>query len=98
MLKAWNLRRATGIGVTAGLAALILWPIYAAYQDKVLWPFLAVLAIAAFCGISILLITGADMLLRRRGSSMRPVRAFDIVLGIALAVPSLIQLDALLPL
>ncbi len=36
------------------------------------------------------------MVLHRRGQSLRPVRAFDIVLGSALAVPSLIHLNWLL--
>ena len=59
------------------------------------WPFSATLAVAAFCGLSILLITILDMLFRKRGESLRPVRAFDIAIGIALAVPSLVQLSAL---
>jgi drug/metabolite transporter (DMT)-like permease len=98
MLSAWTISRATGVGVTAGVAALILWPVYAAYQERVLWAFIATLAVAAFCGVSILAITAADMLLRQRGERLRPVRAFDLVIGLALAVPSLIQLQALLPL
>ena len=60
------------------------------------WPFAAALAIAAFCGLSILLITIFDMLFHKRGESLRPVRAFDIAIGVVLAVPSLIQLSALL--
>ena len=59
------------------------------------WPFAAALAIAAFCGLSILMITIFDMLFHKRGESLRPVRAFDIAIGVALAVPSLIQLSAL---
>jgi drug/metabolite transporter (DMT)-like permease len=98
ILQAWTIRRATGIGVTAGIAALILWPVYAAYQERVLWAFVAALAVAAFCGLSILFITAVDMLLRRRSESLRPVRAFDVVLGLGLALPSLIQLRALLSL
>jgi hypothetical protein len=97
MLSAWTISRATGVGITAGITALILWPIYAAYQERVLWAFIVTLAIAAFCGVSILAITAADMLLRRRGERLRPVRAFDLVIGLALTVPSLIQLQALLP-
>ena len=97
MLNAWTIRRATGIGVIAGLAALILWPIYAAYQEAIFWIFVAALAVAAFCGLSILLITSADMILRRRGDRLRPVRAFDIALGVLLAGPSLVQLNTLLP-
>jgi drug/metabolite transporter (DMT)-like permease len=96
MLSWWTIGRAIGIGVSAGLAALVLWPLYAAYQERVVWPFAAALAVAALCGLSILLITGVDMLFHKRGKSLRPVRAFDIVIGIALAVPSLIQLSALL--
>ncbi len=96
MLSAWTIPRATGIGVTAGLAALLLWPVYAAYQERALWAFIAALGVAALCGLSILLITAGDMVLHRRGRSMRPVRAFDVLLGLLLAVPSLIQLEALL--
>ena len=61
-----------------------------------MWLFAAVLAVAAFCGLSVLLITIFDMLFHKRGESLRPVRAFDIAIGIALAVPSLIQLSALI--
>jgi hypothetical protein len=96
MLRWWTIGRATGVGVTAGLVALILWPIYAAYQERVLWVFLASLAAAAACGVSILLISVTDAVLNRRGRRLRPIRAFDIALGLLLAVPSLLQLEALL--
>ena len=33
MLRRWTIQRATGIGVSAGLIALILWPLYAAWQE-----------------------------------------------------------------
>jgi hypothetical protein len=94
--RLWTIRRATGIGIMAGLAAFVLWPIYAAYQERVLWAFIAALGVAAFCGVSILLMTLADLALRQRGSSVRPVRAFDMLVGLLLAVPSLLELDALL--
>lgn len=97
MLKAWTIGRATGIGLTAGLLALVLWPVYAAYQERVLWPFLACLGVAAVCGFSILLMTGLDILLRKRGQRVRPVRAFDVVIGLGLSIPALLQLNALLP-
>ena len=92
----WDIRRATGIGVVAGLAALILWPLYAAYQEPVLWPFLAALAVTAFCGLSLLILTLKDMVTRTRGRLMQRIRIFDIILGLLLAVPSLVQLEALL--
>ena len=96
ILSFWDIRRATGIGVLAGLAALILWPLYAAYQQAVLWPFIAALAVTAFCGLSLLILTFKDMYRRTRGRLMQRIRIFDIVLGLLLAVPSLAQLDALL--
>lgn len=96
MLRWWTIGRATGVGVTAGLAALILWPIYAAWQERVLWAFLVSLWVAAACGVSILLISLADAVLNPRGRSLRPIRAFDIALGLLLAVPSLLQLQAML--
>ena len=98
MLGWWTIGRATGIGAAAGLLALILWPLYASLQEKVLVPFVVTLAVAAFCGLSILAITVFDVLTRQRGESIRQVRTFDVVLGIALSVPTLIQLSALLEL
>lgn len=96
MLKWWTIGRATGIGTAAGLLALLLWPLYASFQDAVLLPFVVCLAVAAFCGLSILAITAGDILTHSRGESLRPVRAFDIILGVLLSVPTLIQLNALL--
>ena len=43
---------------------------------------------------SILLITAFDMLFhRRRGRRIRPVRAFDVLLGVALVALSLLQIE-----
>lgn len=96
MLRWWTIGRAMGIGVVAGLIALVLWPVYAAWQERVFWAFIACLAVAAVCGISILVMTVVDMLLRRRSRSVRPIRAFDVAVGLLLAGPSLVQIDALL--
>lgn len=97
MLKFWTIGRATGVGGTAGLAALLLWPVYAAYQEAVRLPYMIALGLAAFCGLSILCITALDLALhRRRGSAIRPVRAFDIALALLLAIHSLMVLHSLL--
>jgi drug/metabolite transporter (DMT)-like permease len=97
VLSGWTIGRATGVGISAGLAAVLLWPLYAVYQDAVLAPFLLMLCLAALCGLSILWITLLDLLThRRRGSRLRPVRAFDLAVALLLAVPSLLQLQALL--
>ena len=98
MLGWWTIGRATGAGVTAGVAALILWPLYAAWQEPLLWPFIAVLAVTAFCGVSIFLITLKDIYRRSRGTIMHRIRIFDITLGLLLMVPSLLQLNSLLEL
>ncbi len=49
----------------------------------------ALLALTAFCGASVLWITAFDMRARGTSGRMRPVRTFDIAIGLALLVPSL---------
>jgi succinate dehydrogenase/fumarate reductase cytochrome b subunit len=95
MTNIWTISRATGFGVTAGLIALLIWPVYAALQERVVWAFVAALAFAAFCGVSIVLMTLRDMYRRRRGAVMQRIRIFDVLLGLVLAVPSLLQLEAM---
>jgi hypothetical protein len=96
MLGWWTIGRATGTGITAGLLSVILWPVFASWPEALLWPFVAALAVTAFCGLSILLITLKDIYTRSRGTLMHRIRIFDIVLGLLLAGPSLLQLEALL--
>jgi hypothetical protein len=96
MLRWWTIGRATGIGVSAGLVAVMMWPLYAAWPEPLLWPFFVVLAVTAFCGASILLLTLKDIYHRSRGAIMHRIRIFDLALGLLLAVPSLIQLNSLL--
>ena len=93
MLGWWTLSRASGIGVTAGLVALLLWPFYRRYGGPLEWPFAVLAGLAGLCGLSLLVITAIDMLRRRRGSRIRPVRGFDIVLGVGLAALGLLALQ-----
>jgi Na+/glutamate symporter len=87
------LPRLSGAGATAGLVALLIWPFHAAYLETLLWPLLASALVAGVCGLCVLLATVWDMLFhRRRGQRIRPVRAFDIVLAVALIALSLAQL------
>lgn len=98
MLKSWTIGRATGTGIVAGLAALMLWPAYAAWQEPVRLAYLGALAVAGLCGVSILAITVGDLILhRRRGARLVPIRTFDVVIGLLLAVPSLAAFAAILP-
>lgn len=96
MLHWWTLGRATGTGAMAGAAALILWPLYASLQDPVLPFYAAALALAAFCGLSILWITATDLVFhRRRGERLIPLRLFDIAFALLLTVPTLLVLEGL---
>ena len=97
MLQYWTLGRAAGIGAAAGLAALLLWPLYAAWQGPWLAPYCLALAVAGFCGLSILWITAADLLFhRRRGERLLPLRVFDTLFALLLFIPSAMTLTALL--
>ena len=85
MLGWWTIGRASGLGFTAGLAGLAIWPFYDGEGDLLELPFLVAAAVAGLCGVSILLITGWDLVFhRRRSERVRPLRAFDLTLAAAL--------------
>lgn len=91
-LQRWTLQRASGVGVVCGLAAILLAGLFGSPPDAVGALYLLLLAITALCGASILWITAFDI--RDRGTSgrMRPIRGFDVALGLALLLPSLYAL------
>lgn len=95
LTRRWTIGRATAVGLTAGLLALLLWPLYAAWHDRILWPFAAALAVAALCGTWILLALAVDLIVHRRGARVRAIRAFDLAVGLLLAGPALLQLNAM---
>ena len=88
-LKRWTIQRATGIGVVAGLAALLLAAAIRAWPDGIFYPYAALLVMTAFCGVSILFITATDMRSRGTSGRMRPIRGFDLAIGLALLLPAL---------
>lgn len=92
----WNVRRATGPGIVSGLAAFFLWPVFAAWPAVAFYPFVAALTLACLCGVSILVFTLIDIRNNRRGRQVRPIRVLDVILGMALAVPSALELHALM--
>ena len=84
----WTIGRASIVGIAAGLVALLM-ASFRDPRDVGLYPYAALLAVTAFCGASILWITAFDMRTRGTSGRMRPVRAFDIAIGLALLAPSL---------
>jgi hypothetical protein len=94
----WTTNQLSGIGLVAGLAAILLWLFYAGWPQIVGWPFIATLSVAAACGITMLAMTLRDMKYRSgRGSRLKPLRTIDVILAFVLTVPSLIELSAILP-
>ena len=59
-------------------------------------PFVIALSVTSFCGFSILTLTVVDLRNNQRGRRVRPIRAFDVIFGLALAIPSSLELFALL--
>jgi hypothetical protein len=95
--KGWTVQRATGLGAVAGAIGLVMLLFYPAAPEALNLPFLAVCAIAAFCGLSILWITAVDRYRKgRRGIRMAPLRAFDVSVGLLLALPALWMIQILL--
>ena len=97
MKKLWTIQRAAVTGIATGLAAVLAAAALPAWPDAVRLPYLALLAITAFCGLSVLWITLTDMRRRGRGGRMRPIRAFDLAVGLALLLPSGFALRQALP-
>lgn len=97
-LKSWTIQRAAGIGSVAGLLAVLLWPVYGMWPHLIELPFIAALAVAGFCGGSMLWITLQDIAGNRgRGNRVVPIRVFDVILALVLAVPSALELRRILP-
>ena len=84
----WTIGRASIAGIIVGLTALLM-VAFRDPRDGGLYFYAALLAFTAFCGASILWITAFDMKERGTSGRMRPVRAVDIAIGLALLGPSL---------
>lgn len=91
------MQRATGTGIVAGLAALLLAVVIQSWPEGLLYPYAALLVLTVFCGVSILWITASDMRTRGTSGRMRPIRGFDLALGFILLVPALYGLWLIAP-
>ena len=95
MAALWTMKRASGIGASAGLAGLLLWPFVSFYPEALSWPLLGAAAMAGLCGCWILVITVGDLLFHRpRGPRVWPLRTFDLVLGAALLGLAILEVEA----
>ena len=97
LLRSWTIQRATGIGVTCGLAAVLIAGLFSLSRDGLLYPYAVLVAATALCGASILWITVFDMRARGTSGRMRPIRGFDVAVGLALLAPSLYALSLIWP-
>lgn len=84
----WTIGRASIAGLVIGLLAVLM-VAFRDPRDGGLYLYAALLALTAFCGASVLWITAFDMKERGTSGRMRPVRGFDIAIGLALLAPSL---------
>jgi hypothetical protein len=93
----WTIPRATSTGIVAGIVALMMSGLLSLSGGGLLYLYVALLALTALCGASILLITLLDMRTRGTSGRMRPIRGFDVAIGLILLAPSLYALTRAWP-
>jgi hypothetical protein len=93
MRQIWSVKRASGVGVTTALLAILLWPFTGLFDPLLLWLFMLCAALSGLCGFSILAMTIRDMAKNpRRGTRIRPIRGFDTALALILIALSWFEL------
>jgi small neutral amino acid transporter SnatA (MarC family) len=92
----WTINRASGAGLVAAVCSLILWLAFALFGETFLFPFSVALSVCLACGLSVLAMTAIDLILRKRGPTVRPIRIFDLACGFALSFPAAAELIALM--
>jgi hypothetical protein len=97
MTRFASVPRVIAIGAGAALAALLMWIAFSRWPETFVIPYVLALLATAACGLFILLATIADSVNNpRRGVRIRPIRGFDVVVGLMLAGPSLWALSPFL--
>jgi len=89
MIRRWTIQRASLVGIAAGLIALLVAAMPGSWRGGLLYAYASLLALTAFCGLSVLWITIGDIRTRGRGGRMRPIRTFDAATGLVLLLPAL---------
>lgn len=97
MTRFASVPRVTAYGAVAALAALLLWVLYGRWPETFVVPYVAALVATAACGLFVLFATVTDAVNNpRRGVRIRPIRGFDVAVGVLLAGPSLWALSPFL--
>ena len=97
MTRFASVPRVMAAGAVAALAALLLWVLYGRWPETFVLPYVLALLATAACGLFILFATITDRLANpRRGVRIRPIRGFDVAVGVLLAGPSLWALSPFL--
>ena len=97
MTRFASVPRVTAIGFGAALVALLLWIAFSRWPEIFVIPYVAALVATAGCGLFILLATIFDSVNNpRRGVRIRPIRGFNVAVGVMLAGPSLWALSPFL--
>ncbi|HEY0326495.1 MAG TPA: hypothetical protein VGC46_11065 [Allosphingosinicella sp.] len=90
MTRFASVPRVTAAGAVAALAALLMWVLYGRWPETFVVPYVLALVATAGCGLFILFATVTDSVNNpRRGVRIRPIRGFDVAVGLLLAGPSL---------
>lgn len=92
-MRAWTISRATGIGAVCGILAIFIAGLFDPTREVLVLVYAALLAVTLLCGASILWITAFDMRARGTSGLIRPIRAFDLGIGLVLLIPSLYALS-----
>ncbi len=85
-LSGWTIQRATIVGFGFGLAAFLLSNFAEGRAMRLVYAGLLILTIA--CGATILMILLRDVHARQRGDRVRPIRIFDLTMGLLLVLPA----------
>lgn len=97
MTRFGSVPRVTALGAGAALIALLLWIAFSRWPETFVIPYVAALTATAACGLFILFATIIDSVNNpRRGVRIRPIRGFDVAVGIMLTAPSLWALSPFL--
>jgi len=85
-LSGWTVQTAALTGIGLGLAALLVSSF--AESRTFLFIYGGLLGLTLICGVSILLILLRDVHARQRGERVRPIRIFDLAMGVLLVLPA----------